>query len=142
MHTQSRIHVRGGPEARELLLFLSSLSSLSSATTSLTPVESLSHADIIVYHGQGNLGLYAPMPVHAFGKWPPILSRDSSPSKSPRFKPSCVYDLYVLSRADIATVEDACGTLSKGDGIITRVSPRGRTCRRARSDRERNRRKA
>lgn len=74
--TQSRLTFAEG-QKRELFLFLSTQLS---ATTSLTPVESLSRADIIVPWSGESRSLCA-MPVHAFGKWPPILSRDSSPSK-------------------------------------------------------------
>lgn len=128
--TQSRLTFAEG-QKRELFLFLSIQLS---ATTSLTPVESLSRADIIVPWSGESRSLCA-MPVHAFGKWPPILSRDSSPSKWSPLDLSPAASTIVLSRGT-ATVEDARGTPSKGDGIITRVSPRGMTCRRARSRKE------
>jgi len=117
-----------------------SFSVLGSATTSLTPVESLSRA--ARHHRIPWSGESRPLcatPVHAFGKWPPILSRDSSPSKWSPLDLNPAAPPIALS-CGIATVEDARGTPSKGDGIITRVSPRGEVV--VALARERNRRKA
>lgn len=130
--TQSRALTFAEGQKRELFLFLSTQFS---ATALLTPVEFLSRADIIVPRSGESRSLCA-VPVHAFGKWPPILSRDSSPSKwSPLDLSPAVLLTIVLSRGTV-TVEDARGTPSKGDGIITWISPQGMTCRRARSRKE------
>lgn len=127
-------YAREGPEKRA--------SSFSfSATTSLTPLcrsPSLARPDIIVAWPGESRPLCA-TPVHAFGKWPPILSRDSSPSKWSPLDLNPAAPPIALSCGS-ATVEDARGTPSKGDGIITRVSPRGEVV--VALARERNRRKA
>lgn len=136
--TQSR-RIRGGPGAR-----IPSFLALGSVTTSLTPVEPFSHRH---HRTSCILGLYAVPCLREVVS--DLISRLVPVEADPPWfnSHSCAYNRvrsvvfsWKLQQPRVERMRFDAGYLpgdtQGGDGIITRVSPQGRTCRRALSQKE------